>query len=341
MAKFAKYYIRYKYLLVAADWEQRQEHLAALFAQDDSVTFGEGTPGKEQEEQGAMYAREFKHRVYHLAANPNIIVMQFANSIDVPMEINYERSIAKNEPSCFIIIDNRKDMRTVAIQNRRKAFSAPKRVADILARKISEVLFDKHFYQAEILPEYYPEDLLKAWEELQRNTQAMRFCAPTDNMTVEEIRRNLDHLKEQRKSYYDESLMPEMLAMYVAAKEAKYRQTWTVIREEKREAIYVDKDSTYMKNQLTFATATRTPVELVTKDGASFRCYVDSEEVNMDKIVHQQLDTALLEMLFNGRKKNGEKAESEDIARAEAEIVEMLNGMKHPATDLETEEKTA
>lgn len=341
MAKFLKYYIRYKHCFGPHDWEQRQDHLTALFAKDDSITFGEGTPGKKQEEQGAIYAKEYKHRVYHLACNPGIIVMQFANSIDVPVEINYEKTTTKDEPSCFVIIDNRKDMRTVAIQNRRKAFKAPKRVADILAKRISDELYSHYCYQAEILPEYYPEDLLKAWEELQSITQAMTFCTPADDLTEEDIKHNLEHIKEKGKPYYDESLMPELLGMYFAAKEAKYKQTWTVSREEKKEAIYVDKTSRFMKNQLTFASATGTPVELVTKDGASFRCFVDSEEVNMDKVVHQELDENLLEMLFDGRKKNGEKAENDDIARAEAGIVEMLNGMKHTPTDQETDEEAA
>lgn len=125
MAKFAKYYIRYKHSFAPYDWENRQDHLAALFEKDDSIAFGEGCPSEEQQLSGIPYARVFNHRVYHLECNPSIIVMQFANSIDIPMEINYEKSIAKNEPSCFVIIDNRNDMRTIAIQNRRKAFSAP------------------------------------------------------------------------------------------------------------------------------------------------------------------------------------------------------------------------
>lgn len=340
MARFAKYYFRYKHCFAPYDWEKRQSHLAELFEKDDNITFGEGSPTEEQQQANIPYAKVFNHRIYHLECNPNIIVMQFANSIDIPMEINYEKSIAKNEPSCFVIIDNRKNMRTIAIQNRRKAFSAPKRVADILAKKINEVLYAKYCYQTEILPEFYPEDLFEAWEELQRNTQNMTFMTPTE-MSVEEIKHNIDELRGKNKEYFDDSLMPSLLDWFLAAKEAKYKQMWSVSREEKKEAIYVDKSSRFMKNQLTFARATNTPVELVTNDGASFRCFVESDEDNTDKIVHKNLDADLLEMLFNKKNKNGERAEHNDIVKAEGEILEMLNDMKHGSVDIETNEEVA
>ena len=124
MAKFADYYIKYKHEFAPYDWEDRQKHLATLFQEDKDIVFGEG---EEQAKKGIPYDKVYNHRVYHLESNPNIIVMQFANSIDIPIEIKYENSIAKTEPSCFVIIDNREGMRTIAIQNRRKAFSAPKR----------------------------------------------------------------------------------------------------------------------------------------------------------------------------------------------------------------------
>lgn len=132
MAKFADYYIKYKHEFAPYDWEDRQKHLATLFQEDKDIVFGEGEASEEQAKKGIPYDKVYNHRVYHLESNPNIIVMQFANSIDIPIEIKYENSIAKTEPSCFVIIDNREGMRTIAIQNRRKAFSAPKRVAEIL-----------------------------------------------------------------------------------------------------------------------------------------------------------------------------------------------------------------
>lgn len=37
MAQFADYYIRYKYDFAPYDWENRQSHLAALFAEDSTI----------------------------------------------------------------------------------------------------------------------------------------------------------------------------------------------------------------------------------------------------------------------------------------------------------------
>ncbi len=334
MAKFATYFFRYSQddMFPPRQWENRQQHLAALFEKDDSILFGEGLPSDEQTKEGIPYAKVFNHRVYHLKCNRNIIVMQFANSIDIPVESKFEQKVVKDEPSLFVIIDNRKDLRTVAIQNRRKAFSAPRRVAQIMAEKITSTLFSKYNYSAEILPEFYPVDLFKAWQEQQQHAQALRF-SPSVILSEEEIMQKVEKLKG--KDYYDDSLMSMILQLRCEAKKAKYKQKITVMPEDKKTALYVDKSSTYMKNLITLASATGDPVELITKEGTVFKCFVEPDEEDTDKIVHHKFDDAWLEMLFRGRKANGLKAEEADIAQAEAAVVEMLNGMKHKSGDIE------
>lgn len=331
MAQFADYYIRYKYDFAPYDWENRQSHLAALFADDSTIVFGEGNPSEEQQKEGIPYAKVFNHRVYHLESNPNIILMQLANSFDISVEIHYENALTKNEPSCFVIIDNREGLRTVAIQNRRKAFPAPKRVAEILTEKLNRVLYGDYCYSLEILPKYYPEDLFEAWGKLQNVTRDMLFNVP--DMSKEEILKRVADFKKQGRDYFDDSLIPSLLALALAAKEDKYNQLFKVNNEDRNTAIYLDKSSVYMKNMLTLSRATNTPIELVTKDGTTYHCFVESDEENTDKIVHKQLDEKLLEMLFTGKKKDGEKAEHNDILKAETEIVEMLNAMKNTSVD--------
>lgn len=49
MAQFADYYIRYKYDFAPYEWENRQSHLSALFAEDSTIVFGEGDPSEEQQ----------------------------------------------------------------------------------------------------------------------------------------------------------------------------------------------------------------------------------------------------------------------------------------------------
>ena len=52
MAQFADYYIRYKYDFAPYEWENRQSHLAVLFAEDSTIVFGEGDPSEEQQQEG-------------------------------------------------------------------------------------------------------------------------------------------------------------------------------------------------------------------------------------------------------------------------------------------------
>lgn len=47
MAQFADYYIRYKYDFAPYEWENRQSHLSALFAEDSTIVFGEGDPSED------------------------------------------------------------------------------------------------------------------------------------------------------------------------------------------------------------------------------------------------------------------------------------------------------
>lgn len=121
--------------------------------------------------------------------------MQLANSFDISVEIHYENALTKNEPSCFVIIDNREGQRTVAIQNRRKAFPTPKRVAEILTEKLNGVLYGDYCYSLEILPKYYPEDLFQAWGKLQNVTRDMLFNVP--DMSKEEILKRVADFKNR------------------------------------------------------------------------------------------------------------------------------------------------
>ena len=46
MSQFAQYYIKYKHDFGPHDWDNRQQHLAALFEKDDSIAFGVGDPSE-------------------------------------------------------------------------------------------------------------------------------------------------------------------------------------------------------------------------------------------------------------------------------------------------------
>lgn len=325
MAQFAHYYIKYKHDFAPYDWEKRQQHLGALFEKDESIEFSLG----EGEER-----KVYKHQVYHLNCAPQIIVMRFANDIDIPVERDFQPAKAKDEPSCFVIIDNRDNMRTVAIQKRRQTHWTPGQVAKILSNVIDKKLGDKYCYRFEILSEYYPEDLYKAWEKLQQHASALRFGVP--DMSEAEIRAKVMELKTKQREYQiDDSLMEPLIQLALEAKKAKYKHFYTVMPEDRKVPLYVDKTSTFVRNLITMADAVGEPVELVTSNGGTFRCFVDSDEDNTSKIVCREFNTEHLEMLFRERDKDGNKIEPGNRLKAEGETLEMMNGMKHESIDEE------
>lgn len=329
MAQFAQYYIKYHHDFAPFEWEARQDHLRLLFEKDDSIQFSVGPEDNK---------KVFNHCVYHLQVEPHVIVMRFANSIDIPIEKNFQPDVARDEPSCFVIIDNRDNLRSVAIQKRKKAFSSPSQVAKILTDQISDMLYERWCYTLEVLPVYYPEDLFKAWETLQKDVQSMRFGVP--EYTDDEVLRKVEELKKEGKAYFDDSLMPALLELALEAKKAKYKQFYTVMPEDKKTALYVDKTSRYMKNLLTMSRALDMPVDLVTNDGASYRCFVERDYDNTDKIVCREFNADSLEQLFSKRDKLNHLLDDADINRIEGEVIEFLNGMKHESEDDE-EQKVA
>lgn len=327
MYRFAHYYIKYKHDFGPHEWDDRQRHLDALFETDESIGFVVGEDEKK---------KVYKHRVYRLKAAPGIIVMRFANDIDLPVERDFKPATAKDEPSCFVIIDNREGMRRVAIQQRKKAFGNPGQVAKILQTVIGDRLYSQYCYSLEIAPEFYPEDFYQAWERLQRQVQGLRIAQLTD-MAESDIWARVEELRAKNRDFFDDSLMGPILKMAQAAMEENYKFTYNVSPKERKNSLYVDKTSRTIRNIVTYAAAVGDPIELVTSDGAAFRCYVDSEADNTDKIVCSDFGASLLETLFAVRDKDGKQIMPEERVKAEGEVLELMNQMKKESEDEEAQ----
>lgn len=85
MSRFAQYYAKYKHDAGCYDWKQRQQHLGALFDNNESIEFYMGE---------AEARKVYKHRVYHLGSAQGITVMRFANDIDIPVERDFKPALA-------------------------------------------------------------------------------------------------------------------------------------------------------------------------------------------------------------------------------------------------------
>lgn len=319
MAKFAQYYIQFVKESGCHNWEDRQDYLAQLLA-EDNILFGDG---------------KYKHQFYHLAANPNIILMRLANDKDVLTEKDFQETIIKDEPSCFLIIDNRKDLRSIAIECRKKAFNTTAQVSKIIEHDLTKAIYKDNCYSLTIQPDFYPEDLFSAWTSLQQHVNAIRFGVP--DMTEEDFKQKVEILKHKGKDYFDDSLMTHILQLAYEAKRTNYKQLLTVTPEEKKNALFLDKTSVYMRNLISISAAADMPVELITSDGASYKCYVDADSENAEKIIHRELDRDQLEYLFENKNKDGEILTNEQRDKIEALIVEFMNSMKHEDKDLSNE----
>ena len=133
MSRFAHYYIKYKHDFGPHEWDDRQRHLDALFETDESIGFVVGEDEKK---------KVYKHRVYRLKAAPGIIVMRFANDIDLPVERDFKPATAKDEPSCFVIIDNREQSHLMVIERKTSTYKDPDDAKQVLEDSFNRLIHD-------------------------------------------------------------------------------------------------------------------------------------------------------------------------------------------------------
>lgn len=314
MAKFAQYYLKYnlEHIFSAEHKDRRQQIFGAFFAQNDSIEFamGEGEDRK-----------VYKHQVYHLMQNKDIIVMRFANDRKKTVEQDFVERDVKHEPSCFVIIDNRTNCRRIAIQ-KNKAFHSTTSVAGILTHCINERMQSRHFIGIELHPQYYPKDFYKAWRMHQHHTARLRF-----NISEGELPPGFDE-----KEYEDEGIMSFALKVNEEEARKKYRTVVELNPAENGKSLYVDEESTYIRNLVKFSAFTGSRIEIVTLDGAKFTCYID-EEAESETIVCNELEARVLEALFDG--------ETDDRAGAELKVLAFVNGMKYIVDKDEKKESVA
>lgn len=160
-------------------------------------------------------------------------------------------------------------------------------------------------------------------------------------MEEKEVIQKAEEMQKLWPERYNATFMSQLLSIALMARKANYDMKFDISPLDKKCMLFVDQNSTYMQNLVTMARASGEPVEIVTKDGSTFRCFVDTEDENTDKIVHHELDQSLLEMFFKGKRKDGEKAGPEDIDKAEAKVVEMLNAIKKTEEDTKEQEDVA
>lgn len=90
------------------------------------------------------YSRQNKHYNQRIEFNQgNFIIFQLANNKNTILESEFHKTKQPNFPSCWVIIDNRKDMQRIAIEEEIVAFKDTDVVKNILLSTYNRYLNEK------------------------------------------------------------------------------------------------------------------------------------------------------------------------------------------------------
>lgn len=354
MAKFAQYYLTYlkDNLFAHLEWIERQKKFGEFFVDDSCIKFSdkyipEGQEREESEEQEAAEGEKkkpkvkiYKHRIYHLKENKDIIVMRLANVKIIPIEKDFKPEQVEHYPSVFIVIDNRDGCRRVAIQKLSTSFSNTDTVAKILQKTLGDAMMSKWHIGLEFRAQRYTMDFYKLWRAQQHHTSRIKFNISPD----EDSRARLEAQKKRQNltgepqdltplTETDESILGHIYSLEEESDKAGYGQV-IELYNKKGPVMYVDESSAYIRNLARYSSSTATPIEIITTDGGSFECFVNTDMESDDKIVTQEFDASYLEALFDNQ------LEDETRKTYETKVVEFLFNMKLVVDDNEQQTET-
>lgn len=322
MAKFAQYYLEYfkDGLFSDKEWSERQKHFGSYFESDESIDFtmGEGDGSK-----------TYKHNVYHLSSNKDIIVMRIANVKTKEVIQDFKTVPVRHEPPCFVIIDNRDRCRRIAIQKNKESFSSTDSLKKIIQSVLDKRMQADHFIGLKLHPQFYPRDFYKAWMLRQHTVSCIRFNISEGALPGSFSGEDLD----------DESIMGFAINVNEEEYRNKYRSVLELNPPADRTFLEVDYSSNFIRNLVKFHANTGASIEIVTNDGSRFTCYIDDDEES-DSIVTNEIDNEHLETLFAELDKDDVEARKK-IAAAEKELVEFVNKMKVVADEDNGKERVA
>ncbi len=323
MAKFAQYYLEYlnDNLFAEKEWAERQKHFGAYFESNESIDFSLG----EDEEW-----KTYKHDLYHLSTNKDIIVMRIANVKTKDVIQDFKTVPVRHEPPCFVIIDNRDRCRRIAIQKNKESFSTTDSLKKIIQEVLNRRMTADHYMSLKLHPQFYPRDFYKAWRLRQYTTACIRF----------NISEGLLPDKFEGEELDDQSIMDFAIKLNEEESKNKYRSVLELNPASDAPFLAVDESSTFIRNLVKFHANTGASIEIVTNDGSRFTCYIDDDEES-DSIVTNEIETKYLDVLFLDAAEKENDEIRKKIIDSEKELVEFINKMKVEANEENGREKVA
>ena len=323
MAKFAQYYLKYlkDNLFADKEWAERQKHFGAYFESNESIDFSLGDDENR---------KTYKHDVYHLSTNKNIIVMRIANVKTKEVIQDFKTIPVRHEPPCFVIIDNRDRCRRIAIQKNKESFSTTDSLKKIFQDVLNKRMTADHFMGLELHPQFYPRDFYKAWRLRQYTTSCIRFNITEGQLPDKFEGEELD----------DPSIMDFAIKLNEEESRKKYRSVLELNPASETPFLAVDESSTFIRNLVKFHANTGASIEIVTNDGSRFTCFIDDDEES-DSIVTNEIDTEYLDVLFLDKAEKEDEEIRKKITDSEKKLVEFINKMKIEADEENGKEKVA
>lgn len=323
MAKFAQYYIEYLNddLFSQTEWNDRQKHFGDYFNSNESIVFslGEGDNRK-----------TYKHNVYHLSLNKDIIVMRIANDKTKDVVQDFKTVHVKHEPPCYVIIDNRDRCRRIAIQKNKDSFNTTDSLKKILQEVLGNRMRADHNIGIMLHPQFYPRDFYKAWKSHELTTTSIRFNICEGSLP----------LCFKGEELEDQSIMNFAIKLNEEECKKKYRSVLELNPPIDKLVMEVDYSSVFIRNLVKYHANTGASIEICTNDGSRFTCFIDDDEES-DSIVTNEIDTEHLEAFFPESGNFEDEEVRKKITTAEIELVEFVNKMKVVADDKNGKEKVA
>lgn len=134
---------------------------------------------KETDNKFKFKNRHFKHKL--LFNESGIIIFKLANQKNRSFEEDFQKKQISESPSCFVIIDNRKDIQRIYVEHRSTSFSDPNFVANIIQSTFIKYL-NGFGLKVEVNKEYQASEFWDIINKYPNNITMVRFQLKYPNL---------------------------------------------------------------------------------------------------------------------------------------------------------------
>lgn len=148
-----------EFVSIGERMEKKQEYLDKYLTNETNINF-------------KFRSKHFKHR--SVFKDSGIFILKIANQKNTSFEEDFEKKSLTVSPSCYVIIDNRKDIQRIYIEHKSTSFSEPSYVADILHSSLNKYL-NGYGLSIDIKKEYQVSEFWNIVKKYPNNITMVRF----------------------------------------------------------------------------------------------------------------------------------------------------------------------